>query len=138
MYFNKNWGRTAVIKDSCCTPDLELLAVSFTPKYIPREFGQLTVVLVYIPPSGNVTRASKAIAASVHQFECAPPDVPVLIMGDFNGCRLNKTLPTYQQYVTCTTGGDRKIDLCYRNVKNASKSYKKNHLSALQTIMPFI
>lgn len=41
VYFNKDWSRTADVKDSCCTPDLELLAVSFRPKYLPWEFGQL-------------------------------------------------------------------------------------------------
>lgn len=56
---------------------------------------------------------------------CASPDSPVLILGDFNACRLNKILPTYQQYVTCTTRGDKTIDLCYDNVKNVYKACKK-------------
>lgn len=129
MYFNSDWSRTASVKESCCTPDLELLAVSFRPKYLPREFGQLALVLVYIPPSGNVTRASEAIAACVHQIECASPDSPVFILGDFNSCRLNKALPTYQQYVTCATRGDKTIDLCYGNIKNAYKAYNKPPLS---------
>ena len=43
VYLNKDWGRTADVKDSCCTPDLEMLAVSFRPKYLPREFGQLAL-----------------------------------------------------------------------------------------------
>lgn len=130
MYFNKSWSRTADVKDSYCTPDLELLAVSFRPKYLSREFGQLALVIVYIPPSGNVTRASEAIAASVHQIECASPDSPVLIIGDFNACRLNKSLPTYQQYVTCATRGDRTINLCYGNIRNAYKAYEKPPLSS--------
>ena len=129
VYVNQEWSRTAVVKDSCCTPDLELLAVSFRPKYLPREFSQLSLLLVYIPPSGNVTRASETIAACVHKIECASPDSPVLILGDFNACRLNKILPTYQQYVKCTTRGEKTIDLCYGNVKNAYKACKKPPLS---------
>lgn len=125
MYLNKDWGRTADVKDSCSTPDLEMLAVSFRPKCVPREFGQLVLVLVYIPPAGKAVRASGAIAACIQQIESASPDAPVFILGDFNGCRLNKTLPTYQQDVTCTTRGDKTIDLCYGHIKNAYKAYKK-------------
>lgn len=76
------------------------------------------------------------IAASVHQIES--PDSPILILGDFNGCRLNKTLPTYQQYVTCAAKCNRTINLCYGNIKNAYKAYKKKHLLVMQTIMLFI
>ena len=77
----------------------------------------------------NVPHASEAIAACVHKIECASPDSPVLILWDFNACRLNKILPTYQQYVTCTTRGDKTIDLCYGNVKNAYKAFRKPPLS---------
>lgn len=120
VYFNNDWSRAASVKDSCCTPDLELLAVSFRPKYIPREFGQLPLVLVYISPFGNVTRTSEAIGACVNRIECASLDSPVLFQGDFNSCRLNKVLPVYQQYVKCATRG-----LCYGNVKNAYKARNK-------------
>ena len=65
----------------------------------------------------------------VHKIQCASPDSPVLILGDFNACRLNKILPTYQQYVKFTTRGDKTTNLCYDNVKNAYKACKKPPLS---------
>ena len=98
VYVNQEWSRTAVVQDSCCTPDLELLAVSFRPKYLTCEFSELSLLLVYIPPSGNVTRASEAIAACVHNIECSSPDSPVLNLWDCNACRINEILSTYQQY----------------------------------------
>lgn len=58
VYFNKGWSRTTDLKKTPCTPDIELLAVSFRPKYLPQEFGQLALVLVYLRPSGKVTCVS--------------------------------------------------------------------------------
>ncbi|KAK0146666.1 hypothetical protein N1851_014005 [Merluccius polli] len=39
----------------------------------------------------------------VSQAETEAPDAANLIMGDFNLCSLKEHLPTYQQYVTCST-----------------------------------
>ncbi len=119
VYVNQAWSRTATVIDSSCSADVELLALTFRPKYLPLKFGQLALVLVYIPPSSNVTRTSETVASCVHRLEIASPDSPVFVLGDFNGCRLNKTLPTYHQYVCCATRGDKTIDLCYGNVKDA-------------------
>ena len=52
VYGNKAWSRSASIRETCCTPAVELLCVSFRPRYLPREFGQVTVIAVYVPPSG--------------------------------------------------------------------------------------
>jgi len=45
--------------------------------------------------------------------------------GDFNGCSLHTDIPTYKQYVTCTTRGNKTIDMCYCNIKNTYKSVSK-------------
>lgn len=129
VYIKEAWCRTVKIRESYCSPDIELLSVNLRPRYLPREFGQLNIVTVYIPPSGNVTRAAEVVSACTHRIESDAPDSPVLILGDFNNCRLNKVLPTYQQYITCATRGDKTIDLCYGNVRNAYRAYKKPPLS---------
>ncbi len=33
LYVNKNWCNTAVVRESLCTPDIELLSVSLRPFY---------------------------------------------------------------------------------------------------------
>ena len=129
MYIHEAWCKTVKTRETYCSPDIELLSVYLRPRYLPREFGQLNIVLVYIPPSGNDTRAAEVIAACVHRIENDAPDSPVFILGDYNQCRLKKTLPTYQQYVNCATRLNNTLDLCYGNVKNAYKAYKKPPLS---------
>lgn len=43
----------------------------------------------------------------------------MFILGDFNHCCLNKTLPGFDQYVKCNTRNERLLDKCYGNVKQA-------------------
>ncbi len=50
------------------------------------------------------------------------PDAPNFILGDMNHCSLSKTLRNFYQYVTCPTRGNKILDLCYGNIKNAFKS----------------
>ncbi|KAI3352795.1 hypothetical protein L3Q82_019369, partial [Scortum barcoo] len=55
MYVNNRWcnpGHISVKTVSCC-PDLELLAVSLRPYYLPREFSHVITVCVYIPPRAD-------------------------------------------------------------------------------------
>lgn len=58
---NQAWSRTATVIGSSTSADVELPALTFRPKYLPHKFCQLTLVLVYIPPSGNMTRASETV-----------------------------------------------------------------------------
>uniref|UniRef100_A0AAQ6IRP3 Reverse transcriptase domain-containing protein n=1 Tax=Anabas testudineus TaxID=64144 RepID=A0AAQ6IRP3_ANATE len=45
-----------------------------------------------------------------------------MISGDFNHATLNKTLPTFTQFVSCPTRGERTLDPMYANVKDAYSS----------------
>ena len=48
-----------------CQPDIELLSVNLRPKYLPREFSNIFVTLVYIPPSGNKEKAAELVSETV-------------------------------------------------------------------------
>ena len=130
MYVNERWCKNYVIRDQLCTPDIELLSVSLRPSYLPREFGHIFVVLVYIPPSANYNRAVSLVQSHVQKLESITPDAPKLILGDFNGCTLKSALPTYEQYVKCATRRDKTIDLCFGNIKHAYKSIAKPPIGA--------
>ena len=58
FYVNRRWCRTVVVRDTLCTPDIELLSVSLRPFYLPREFPQLFFTLVYNHPRANAARAA--------------------------------------------------------------------------------
>ncbi|CAJ1071423.1 RNA-directed DNA polymerase from mobile element jockey [Xyrichtys novacula] len=47
------------------------------------------------------------------------PGAPVLFMGDYNNCRLEGVLPSFQQYVDVPTRNERTLDLCYGNIDDA-------------------
>ncbi|XP_033106653.1 uncharacterized protein LOC117108636 [Anneissia japonica] len=104
-YVNKRWCSDITVYNKECTPDVELLSVSLRPYYLPREFGCIKVLVVYIPPDGNAVRAADYIAEQVNASSVRSPNSPVFVLGDFNHCRLNRVLPNYRQYVTCTTRG---------------------------------
>ena len=49
MFVSDSWATQYCVRERVCTRDFELLTVSFRPFYLPREFGQVTVILVYVP-----------------------------------------------------------------------------------------
>ena len=81
-----------MVRESLCAPDIELLSVSLRPFYLPREFTQLFVTLVYIHPKANMDNAVQAITRTLLQLQAISPDAPSFIMGDFNNCKPGKHL----------------------------------------------
>ena len=74
------------------------------------------VFVVYIPPSVDANRAADIIHDLVSQAETDSADAAKLNIGDFNMCSLSECLPTYYQYVNCSTRHDACLDLCYGNI----------------------
>ena len=95
--YNERWCKDHTLRDSYCSEDIELLSLSFTPFYLPREFGQIFVTVVYIHPQA----AAEAIQDTVIKLENVAPDAPKLILDDFNGCSMKHALPHFYQYITC-------------------------------------
>lgn len=105
------------------TADVELLAVSLCPFYLPREFPQLFFVLVYIHPKAKASAASDHIMSTLNRFELISLDSPKFVLGDFNHCSADQNfLKGFHQYVTCTTHMGKTLDKCYGSVPNAYKS----------------
>ena len=129
LFVNDSWCRNCTVRKTVCTADVELLCVSLRPFYLPREFGNIIICAVYVPPSGNATRAATQIADCVHQQLQRTPGAPVFILGDFNHCRLEFSLPGFEQYITCVTRDNRILDKCYGNVKNTYTAKPKPPLS---------
>lgn len=64
LYINKNWCNTALVRESVCAPEVELLSISMRPFYLPREFPQLLVTLVYIHPRANTDTATQTVVSN--------------------------------------------------------------------------
>jgi len=63
IYVNNTWCNPGhiIVKERMCSADIELLAVSLRPYYLPREFSQTIMMVVYIPPAANASRAADII-----------------------------------------------------------------------------
>ena len=82
-----------------CTPDVEVLSISFRSFYLPRECSTIVAVLVYVPPSANYSVAAETITQYMHKLDNVSPSAPKLLFGDSNGCSLQTYIPTYREYV---------------------------------------
>ena len=94
-------------------------AVSMRPYYLPREFTQVIVCAVYVPPSANADAACDVLHSVTSSLQTLHPQAFFLISWDFNHASLSSTLPTFTQYVTCHTRDNKTLDLLYVNIKEA-------------------
>ena len=132
IYVNEQWcaHSNMKVRQQVCTPDAEVLSVSLRLKYLPREFGQVFITVVYIHPAANETRATTTIADCEHTLELISPEAPCFVLGDFNKCSLRSALPSYQQHVSSATRAGKTLDCCYGNVKNAYRSVSKQPIGS--------
>ena len=125
IYINQRWCTNICVKQSHCSPDVEYITVGLRPFYLPREFPQIFVTVVYIQPKADSATASSILAQHVQELEKKSPDAVKLIMGDFNECDLKHVMPHYHQYVNIPTRGHRTLDKCYGNIPDAYKPYSR-------------
>ncbi|XP_078791709.1 uncharacterized protein LOC110013806 isoform X2 [Oryzias latipes] len=126
VFVNDRWCNPnhITVKEQHCSKDIELVAVSVGPYYLPREFSHVLVVTVYIPPSADAAVACDRVHGTVSQLQTQHPQALILISGDFNhACTpLSATLSNFTQYVNCLTRDRKTLDLFYANIKNAYAS----------------
>ncbi|TWW68206.1 hypothetical protein D4764_19G0000040 [Takifugu flavidus] len=124
VFVNDRWCNSGhiTIKEQHCCKDIELLAISMRPHYLPREFTHALAVVVYIPPSANADAACDVLLSAVSRLQTQHPDALLLISGDFNHASPSSSLPKFTQYVTCHTRNNKTLDLFYANTKEAYHS----------------
>ncbi|KAM9737428.1 uncharacterized protein ACNS7B_013131 [Menidia menidia] len=124
MYVNNRWCNPGhiTVKSVWCCRDLELLAVSLRPYYLPREFSHVICICVYIPPRADAVTACEKIHSVTARLQTQHPDAFVIISGDFNHVTLDSTLAVFHQVVDCPTRNNRTIDLLYANVSDAYRA----------------
>uniref|UniRef100_A0A665T724 Reverse transcriptase domain-containing protein n=1 Tax=Echeneis naucrates TaxID=173247 RepID=A0A665T724_ECHNA len=124
IYINHRWCSPGhvTVKEVLCCPDLELLAVSLRPYYIPREFSHVIALCVYIPPSADAAVACEKIHTVTARLQTQHPEAFIIISGDFNHATLDSTLAAFYQAVDCPTRNNKTIDLLYTNVRDAYRA----------------
>ena len=67
-----------------CTQNIELLAVSLHPHYLPREFTSVILFIMYILPGTAAETVCDVIGSVVARLEAQHPNAFMGISGDFN------------------------------------------------------
>lgn len=142
MYVSDKWCKQYTVRETICSPDVELLCISMRPHYLPREFGNIIIAAVYVPPSANAGRATARIAECAHEQLQRSPGAPIFFLDDYNHCKLESALPGFQQYVKYDTRNNRILDKCYGNIKGAYSVKPKTPISnsdhnTLHLILPY-
>ncbi|XP_039459779.1 uncharacterized protein LOC116320226, partial [Oreochromis aureus] len=92
LYVNNRWCSIVTVRKKLCTTDIERLAVSLRPYYLPREFPQLFIILVYIHPRADAAKATEYFTNTLYKLGQLAPDSPKFILCDFNHCSHDKSL----------------------------------------------
>lgn len=71
--YKERWCKTVLVSERLCTKDVELLSLSMRPMYLPREFPQIFVTVVYVHPKANEKSASELISQYVHKLQSLSP-----------------------------------------------------------------
>ena len=120
VYIKEAWCNNITPKKQHCCPNLELLSVSLRPSYLPREFTNIVITVVYIPPSADKNLAANLVRDNISALQDEKPDSLQIILGDMNRCDLK--VNGFTQQVTCETRNDDILDMLYCNVTGYKSS----------------
>lgn len=121
VYINKQWCKDITIKRKVCTADIELVATSLRPFYLPREFSNLQLLAIYCPPSGVKDKALDIIDSVWNSLESDKPQAARFIIGDANKVNINQRLSHLQQFVDKPTRGSSILDQFFCSVAHSYK-----------------
>ncbi len=138
LYVNTGWCSTVIVREKLCTTDIKLLAVSLRPFYLPKEFPQHFLILVYIHPRANATTATEHITSTLYKIVQLSPDSPKFILGDFNHCCPDMFIKVFQQYVKCTSRMVKILDKCYGSVPDAYRALTLPPLGSAPAYTPVV
>ena len=80
LHINRRWFSNVNVREQLCLPDNELLSVSVRPFYLPREFPQIAVIVVYIYPKADNKTAANTIFKVTQRLQSISPDAQTLYL----------------------------------------------------------
>lgn len=71
VFVNDRWCNPGhiTVKEQLCSRDIELLAVSMRPYYLPREFSHVIAITAYVPPP-RPTRMQPVTLSTLWSADC--------------------------------------------------------------------
>ena len=99
VFLNKKWATNFTVRERISTRSYEIMTVSFRPHHLPREFGQVTVILLYVPGPDNA-QAAECVAECYNRAISRSMEQAVFVLGDFN---ITRVLSSLHQSVSSST-----------------------------------
>lgn len=88
-YVSKQWTTSKPkVYETISTPDIELLAISIRPRFLPSGITNITIVNVYTRPSAHFKTADSKLKNVLTGIERDNPRSHIILMGDFNRERI--------------------------------------------------
>jgi len=84
LYIKDQWCNDITIKSTDCNSNIEMLSVSLRPLYLPREFTNIFLTVLYILPNANKSIAAEYVQELANDLATAKPDSLQIILGDIN------------------------------------------------------
>ncbi|GFR92430.1 endonuclease domain of the non-LTR retrotransposon LINE-1 [Elysia marginata] len=109
--------------------NIEILCVNARPHYLPREFTNVCIMTVNIPPDGNKTEACTMMRDTIEDMKQKSPDQVLIISGDLNHCN-DFSFPGLYQFVHSPTREKKTLDLYFYNVLSSYKCLPKAPLGS--------
>ena len=69
IYVNEKWCKQAAAKYTFCNEHLDYQEISCRPFYLPREFGCVTIINVYVPPTANDAIAHEQMSKCIDKYD---------------------------------------------------------------------
>ena len=96
--------------------DVDLLSLSLRPHYLPREFGQVFVTVLYRPPWACQARAAQQVADTVRELQVLSADASSFVSTTATSVLVYHLLKK--------TKKQKNIDFpCYGNIPGAFRSF---------------
>ncbi len=132
VYINDARCRDAVVVCKHCSPLVEFMIIKCRPFYLPREYTDTMLTVVYNPPNNNNnnnrSEALNELYQHISEQKTANPDAFPILAGDFNHADLKSVFPKIHQHVDFPTRGKNTLDFVYTNQRGAYKALPLSHL----------
>ena len=69
VYVNDRWCTQVNVKERLCSDNVKYLVISYRPFYLSREFNNVIITTVYIPPGADAKIASDILLNCVSKYE---------------------------------------------------------------------
>ena len=95
LYINNSWCNNITNTSTICNDNTEAPTVNLRPFYLPREFTNIYITVLYIPPSADKALAKEYVNNLCNDLASEKPDSLQIFVGDTNRFQLKLPNATF-------------------------------------------